>query len=73
MRNVLNIFCIPAADENGADDTAGKKLGCFPCRVRDWKTFFDPTLIKWELSLVLVCRSAIAEKPKETTGRPPLG
>jgi len=26
-----------------------------PCRVRDWKMFFDPTLIFRELSLVLVC------------------
>jgi len=26
----LNIFCIPAADENGADDTIGLKIRVFP-------------------------------------------
>ena len=45
---------------------------CLPCRVRDWKKLFDPTVENNGWFPWFWCAgSARTEKPKETTYRPP--
>jgi len=55
---------ISAMHANYAAATTPKftKFGDIPCRVRDWKMYFDPTSIEREPSLVLVSMFCLYRK-----------